>query len=207
MNWIALRGFLVDGKPDAATKNFKEGLKVYPLAQAKDPPAMEFISGSKKAFNTIHANNAEFYDELAHVIANEPVDFIDPELRGLAASIGIRKDKPFAPDARMKAILVEAAAVANATARAIDFQTRDPVRLLLRQQPMEDGSGRWGLQLADRRRDRQQETCNTPAPASSIKRLSTHRQWCGRCRVSVLNTLIQRRMPVEIISTERRTTG
>jgi hypothetical protein len=32
---------------------------------------------------------------------------------------------PFAPDARMKAILTESAAVANATARAIDFQTRD----------------------------------------------------------------------------------
>ena len=126
VNWIALRGFLVDGKPDAATKNFKEGLKVYPLAQAKNPSPMEFISGSKKAFNTIHANNAEFYDEIAHVMAKEPVDFIDPELRGLAASIGIRKDKPFAPDERMKAILVEAAAVANATARAIDFQTRDP---------------------------------------------------------------------------------
>jgi hypothetical protein len=125
VNWIALRGFLVDGKPDAATKNFKEGLKVYPLAQAKKPPPMDFISGSKKVFNTIHANNAAFYDELAHVIANEPVDFIDPELRGLAASIGIRKNKPFAPDERMKAILVEAAAVANATARAIDFQTRD----------------------------------------------------------------------------------
>lgn len=31
VNWVALRGFLVDGKPDAATKMFKEGLKVYPL--------------------------------------------------------------------------------------------------------------------------------------------------------------------------------
>ena len=87
---------------------------------------MEFISGSKKVFNTIHANNEKFYEEVAHVIAKEPVDFIDPELRGLAASIGIRKGKPFAPDARMKAILIDAAAVANATARAIDFDTRDP---------------------------------------------------------------------------------
>ena len=59
------------------------------------------------------------------MIAKEPVDLIDPELRGLAASIGIRKGKPFAPDARMKAILVEAAAVANATARAMTFETRD----------------------------------------------------------------------------------
>jgi hypothetical protein len=39
------------------------------------------------------------------VLAKEPVDFLDPELRGLAARIGIRKDKPFALDARMKAIL------------------------------------------------------------------------------------------------------
>jgi hypothetical protein len=124
-NWIALRGFLVDGKPDAATKSFKEGLKIYPLAKAQQPPAMEFISGSKKAFNTIHANNFAFYEELAHVIAKEPVDFIDAELRGLAASIGIRKGKPFAPDARMKAILTDAVAVGNATARAIAFDTRD----------------------------------------------------------------------------------
>jgi hypothetical protein len=33
-NWLILRGFLVDGKPDAATKMFRNGLKVYPLAKA-----------------------------------------------------------------------------------------------------------------------------------------------------------------------------
>jgi hypothetical protein len=126
VNWLILRGFLVDGKPDAAAKAFREGLKVYSLAQAKNPPAMQFINGSEKDFNTIHANNYMFYEELATVIAREPIDFLDPELRGLAASIGIRKDKPFAPDARMKAILTESVAVGNATARAIAFQTRDP---------------------------------------------------------------------------------
>jgi hypothetical protein len=125
VNLMVLRGFLVDGKPDAAAKSFKDGLKVYPLAQANNPPVMQFISGSKKVFNTVHANSDAFYDEVAHVIAKEPVDFIDPELRGLAAGIGIRKNKPFAPDARMKDILTEAAAVGNATARSISFDTRD----------------------------------------------------------------------------------
>jgi hypothetical protein len=122
VNWLILRGFLVDGKPDAATKNFKDGLKIYPLAQAKNPPAMEFISGSKVPYNTIHANTFDFYDEIAEVVNKEPVDFIG---RGLANSIGITKGKPFAPDARMKAILTESAAVGNATARAIVFETRD----------------------------------------------------------------------------------
>jgi hypothetical protein len=125
VNWLILRGFLVDGKPEAASKNFRDGLKIYPLAQATNPPAMQFISGSGVSYNTIHANTYEFYDEIAHVIQKEPVDFIDPELRGLANSIGITKGKPFTPDARMKAILTESAAVGNATARAIVFETRD----------------------------------------------------------------------------------
>ena len=56
----------------------------------------------------------------------EPIDLIDPELRGLAASIGIGKGKKFAPDERMKKILAESAAVGNATARAIFFRNRDP---------------------------------------------------------------------------------
>ena len=126
VNWLILRGFLVNGKPDAAAKQFRDGLKVYPLSMAKNPPTMQFIDGSAKLYNTVHANNYMFFEEISTVIAGEPVDFLDPELRGLLASIGIRKDKPFAPDARMKGILTDAVAVGNATARAICFQTRDP---------------------------------------------------------------------------------
>ncbi|MGD9147659.1 MAG: DUF1254 domain-containing protein, partial [Anaerolineae bacterium] len=33
INWVILRGFLVDGKPDAASKMWREQLKVYPLSQ------------------------------------------------------------------------------------------------------------------------------------------------------------------------------
>ena len=61
VNWLILRGFLVDGKPDAASKMFREGVKIYPLSKAANPPTMEFFNGSKVPFNTIHANNFEFY--------------------------------------------------------------------------------------------------------------------------------------------------
>jgi hypothetical protein len=124
-NLLALRGFLVDGKPDAAAAMFTEGVKVYPLSQAADPPAMEFISGSGHSFNTIHANDFSFYEELADVVRREPLGVIDPETRGLLASIGITKDAPFDPNRRLRETLTEAAAVGNATARAICFQTRD----------------------------------------------------------------------------------
>lgn len=125
-NWLILRGFLVDGSPQTASAMFRDGLKIYPLAQADDPPAMEFISATGMEFNTIHANDAGFYEELHAVIDREPIGVIDPETRGLLASIGIRKGHPFTPDERMRAILDDAAAVANATARAIYFQPRDP---------------------------------------------------------------------------------
>jgi hypothetical protein len=125
VNALILRGFLVDGKPDAASKMFREQLKIYSLAKAANPAKMEFINTSKIPFNTVHANNFEFYAELDHVIQKEPLDLFDPELRGLAASIGIRKGKKFAPDERLKKTLTEAVAVGNATARAISFRDRD----------------------------------------------------------------------------------
>jgi hypothetical protein len=74
--------------------------------------------------NTIHANNEVFYEEIAEVIQREPVEFIDPELRGNLASIGIEKGKTFAPDARMQGILKDGVAIANATARALSFRPR-----------------------------------------------------------------------------------
>lgn len=43
VNLLVLRGLLVDGKPDVPTKNFTEGLRIYPLSQAAAPPAMEFL--------------------------------------------------------------------------------------------------------------------------------------------------------------------
>jgi hypothetical protein len=60
------------------------------------------------------------------VVQHEPANFVEPETVGLFAAIGIKKGKKFAPDARMKGILVDAVATGNATARAILFASRDP---------------------------------------------------------------------------------
>jgi hypothetical protein len=126
VNWLILRGFLVDGSPETAATMFREGLRVYPLSAAGDPPPMEFVPLTGRTFNTIHSNDAGFYEELHAVIDREPIGVIDPEFRGLLASIGIRKGRPFAPDDRMQSILADAVAVANATARSLYFAPRDP---------------------------------------------------------------------------------
>jgi hypothetical protein len=56
---------------------------------------------------------------LNHVVQAEPATSLDPELMGPLAAIGVIKGKPFAPDARIKTILTEALAVANATSRSL----------------------------------------------------------------------------------------
>ena len=124
-NWFIARGFLKDGKPAFSSKLFRNGVKIYPLGKAANPPVMEFLNGSKKAFNTIHATNFKFYEELHAAIDREPIEMIEPQLRGIFASIGIQKGKPFKPDARMKKILTKAAEVANYTARAMLWYERD----------------------------------------------------------------------------------
>jgi hypothetical protein len=104
---------------------FREGLKIYPLAKASNPLAMEFINGSMKVFNTIHSSGYEFFEELHAVIDREPIEMLEPQLRGIFASVGIQKGMPFEPDARMKKLLTRAAEVANATARTIFWYERD----------------------------------------------------------------------------------
>ena len=121
--WVFMRASIAKGL-DAAAKNVKENLRIYPLSKKDNPPIMEFISGSGVAFNTIHANNYLFYEHLNEWIQQEHIDMLDTETRGLFASIGIEKGKPFRPDERMKKILTDAVAIANAAARSIVWHPR-----------------------------------------------------------------------------------
>ena len=127
-NVLVLRAFTDEtGKPDAAVANYEAGLRIYPWSLRDNPPEMEFIEGGQLTpFNTIHANNFKFFEELDLVIQREPVDFLDPELRGLAASIGLEKGVPFNPSPERRSILEKALDVGVAYVRADGVKPRDP---------------------------------------------------------------------------------
>lgn len=124
-NFLWLRGFIYNDDTRPTVENMKKHFRIYPLSQAANPPAINFVNVSGKYFNCIPANDISFFNQLNQVVQEEPLESVDPEVRGQLASIGIQKGKPFAPDARMKAILTDAVAVGNATARTIAFNTRD----------------------------------------------------------------------------------
>ena len=124
-NIIFWRGFLVNGDPKPAVESIKANTNMYLLSEANNPPEPEFIDWSGKRFNTIHANDFTFYEELNEVIQYEPSEAFEPQILGLFKSIGIEKGKAFNPDERLKAILEDAVKVGNATARSISFSPRN----------------------------------------------------------------------------------
>ncbi|MFN6131400.1 MAG: DUF1254 domain-containing protein [Synechococcaceae cyanobacterium] len=124
-NMQLIRAFVDKKGIEATVKQVKDSMRVYPWAQRNNPPQTDFVNLSELKFNTVHANNFEFYEEINAVIQKEPANALPAEVVGTLATIGIKKGQPFKPDARMKAILEDAIAVGNATARSIVFAQRD----------------------------------------------------------------------------------
>jgi len=141
----AARSFLVDNDPKPAVELIKKHMKIYPytpggegtsIATAlegkvklgRDPeiPKTKFVEASGKSFNTIPPSDYSFYEMINENVQQEPVGSYDVELAGQLAAIGIVKGKPFEPDARMKKILTDAAAVGNAVGRALNWRFGKP---------------------------------------------------------------------------------
>jgi hypothetical protein len=143
--WNFMRGYIEKGVEKAAER-IKGYLKVYPLSLKENPPKTAFTNMSGlAAYQTIPPNDFSFYESLNRLIQEEPIGFLDPETRGLIASIGIVKGKPFNPDPRMRRILTEAVAIGNAYARANTFFPRDPGHLVYK------GTGsEWVMAFADK---------------------------------------------------------
>lgn len=136
MNWFLLRAFYGEDGVGAAVSRVKESLRVYPWDARDDPPETAFINLTDKQFNTIHANNFEFYDEMKAVVDSEAAGALPVELLGTLASVGIQKGVPFAPDERLTRTLTEAVAIGTAAARAMVFAPRD-------REPFYYDSGYW----------------------------------------------------------------
>ena len=124
-NWLLIRGFLDNGDPKPGVKNIKDNFKLYPYGKTAADSKVTYHDISMKYLNTIHASDEEYFEEINEIVQEEPSEAQSPEILGLLRSIGIEKGKPFAPDARMKKILKEAAYVGSAAQRVLLYSNRD----------------------------------------------------------------------------------
>lgn len=100
--------------------------RVYRLSDAGNPPQLSFVNVADKIFNTVHANDASFFDEVAELVQEEPPGSLDPERAGQLAAIGIEHGKRFAPGERLRDILDAAAKTAAGMSRALVYFPRNP---------------------------------------------------------------------------------
>jgi len=139
------RAFMIDNDPAPAVAAIKAGFRIRPYrpgasgtavasflaghAPLAGPPAAAeetvFVDAQHLAMNTIPPNDFGFWPLIDEMVQEEPPGAGDPEVMGQLAAIGIRKGRAFAPDERMRAILEEAVAVGNATARTLFFAARE----------------------------------------------------------------------------------
>jgi hypothetical protein len=89
-------------------------LRVYPLAQAANPPNQRFIDIYGKTFDGIASFDESFFESLNRMVQEEPVLPRDVIMMGMLKSIGIEKGKDFKPDAATQGILKSAAQEAQA---------------------------------------------------------------------------------------------
>src|SRR5215468_943371 len=95
-----------DPKPAVA---LAELTRVYPLwTVEKDVKPMVFPNASGKRVNMMYPVDNTYWTKLKAFVDYEPVSAIDPELRGVLASIGIIKGQPFQPTGQQQALLKKA---------------------------------------------------------------------------------------------------
>ena len=140
---MAGRSFLTDNDPAPTVETIRSTLKLYPYApggagtsvatllEGGAPPARPaevpetvFVEGSGQAFNTVPPSDFGFFELMNEVVQDAPAGSTSAELMGQLAAVGIVKGEPFEPDERLRRILEDAAAVGNATSRALVFAPR-----------------------------------------------------------------------------------
>ena len=109
--WTALRPIMAGGATpenlDKATALTKQ-LKVYPLANADNPPKMKFVDLYGKLLEMTPKLDGSIYREIHEMIQEEVVLDRDLAMMGLMARIGIKKGEPFKPDAKLQAMFDQA---------------------------------------------------------------------------------------------------
>ena len=123
-----VRALPLDGDLDKALQAIQT-VKIYRLADPANPLPYVDLTGKRVNANAVRwEDNFQFWEKLHEVIDAEPSTAF-PGMYGLLAELGIRKGKPFAPDARMKAILERAAKAGRDQMLVSSFDSTRPDRV------------------------------------------------------------------------------
>jgi hypothetical protein len=120
--FIFLRSFYSDlANISPATDVLKQSV-LYPLGKKDGAAKMKFEDASGKPHEMLPRTDAKAFEELKYLVDTEGSHLADQDWLGMLAGLGIVKGQPFAPDARTRQILDDAAATAYKTSRVLGLQ-------------------------------------------------------------------------------------
>lgn len=109
--WLLLRTLLKDFSPSSLQKGetFIKQFKLYPLEQANNPPATQFVDGNGMEIEGIAPYDDTFFDGLNTLVQEEPIAEQDMVAMDMLRTLGIEKGKAFIPSKAQRALLNSAA--------------------------------------------------------------------------------------------------
>ena len=99
-------------------------IKIYPFSERDDPKPRKVVTPDGKPWMAAAPVGLRYWELLADTLNREPVQERDRFFMAMLKPLGIEKGKPFNPDWQQQRILMEAAIVGEAMAKANDFDKR-----------------------------------------------------------------------------------
>lgn len=119
---------LLDQNENEAIERLVPGIRSYPWSERMNPPKEQAVRAGNKDWSQVPPRGMKFWERLAEIIQNEPVQERDRLILAQLRFLGIEKGKPFKPDGRQKKLLEAAALVGEAMAKTNAFDKRvEPV--------------------------------------------------------------------------------
>lgn len=120
--FLFLRAFYPDPRHLTPAVALLEQSKIYPLGGQATARPMQFPDASGVPADMLPIRDGSAFDQLKRLVDSEDSSLADAEWRGMLATIGIVKGRPFTPDAKTREILDRAAKTAYKMSRVIGFQ-------------------------------------------------------------------------------------
>ena len=134
---FAFRPRLYNGATDADAAEYAQTIKIYSLSDAKNPPSTKYIHVNPISFNSLPTYDHTFFEDIDHLIQNNPVRTQDKAMVSLLEGLGIVKGQPYNPSEIQKKATLEGTELAWKTMQNYFFT---PGKTMI---PLWKGKSQW----------------------------------------------------------------
>jgi hypothetical protein len=120
--FVFWRGFFKDPKQLEEPVRVMEQTRIYPPGKRDSAKPMQFPNASAVPADMLYPTDSSAFDVLARFIDHEYVDPTEMYMRGMLATLGIEKGKPFNPDQHLRELLDQGAKTAFRMGHTIIYE-------------------------------------------------------------------------------------